>query len=389
MGEEQTAGSKKKADFSGVQIIFSAIALAVLFILELYVMLNFPTDYRMLGIFGVLMLAALYLLIISIQKKMYQKETRMQEQYDMLLRSEKASYLMLKKTYEMMEKRMGQMEQTASVPADNIINAQKAIAKVTINRNRENAEALLNSNDQVMDMLEAFQEKFHANNEALMNNQKTLIDQNNQDILSKQQELLSNISELDEYLKSGKIQDDLKSQLERTIEESIREAAAYQAEKIASEVKTEAASMAKEAVKTEAQAAPVVEEEVLEPESVVQSEVAEETPIVEEVVEPAVEEASIVEETVEPVVEEAPIVEEAVEPVVEETPIVEEAVEPVAEEAPIVDEVVEPAAEETPVEAEPEEVVQAEPVNDTPAPDLSDPNRMMTPEEIAALIANM
>lgn len=381
MGEEQTAGSKKKADFSGVQIIFSAIALAVLFILELYVMLNFPTDYRMLGIFGVLMLAALYLLIISIQKKMYQKETRMQEQYDLLLRSEKASYLMLKKTYEMMEKRMGQMEQTASVPADNIINAQKAIAKVTINRNRENAEALLNSNDQVMDMLEAFQEKFHANNEALMNNQKTLIDQNNQDILSKQQELLSNISELDEYLKSGKIQDDLKSQLERTIEESIREAASYQAEKIASEVKTEAASMAKEAVKTEAQAAPVVEEEVLEPESVVQPEVAEETPIVEEVVEPAVEEASIVEETVEPVVEEAPIVEEAVEPVVEETPIVEEAVEPVVEATPIVEEAVEPAAEET--------VVEAEPVNDTPAPDLSDPNRMMTPEEIAALIANM
>lgn len=381
MGEEQTAGSKKKADFSGVQIIFSAIALAVLFILELYVMLNFPTDYRMLGIFGVLMLAALYLLIISIQKKMYQKETRMQEQYDLLLRSEKASYLMLKKTYEMMEKRMGQMEQTASVPADNIINAQKAIAKVTINRNRENAEALLNSNDQVMDMLEAFQEKFHANNEALMNNQKTLIDQNNQDILSKQQELLSNISELDEYLKSGKIQDDLKSQLERTIEESIREAAAYQAEKIASEVKTEAASMAKEAVKAEAQAAPAIEEEVLEPESVVQPEVTEETPIVEEVVELVVEEPPIVEEVVEPAVEEAPIVEEVVEPAAEEAPIVEAAVEPVVEETPIVEEAVEPAAEETPVEAEP--------VNDTPAPDLSDPNRMMTPEEIAALIANM
>lgn len=381
MGEEQTAGSKKKADFSGVQIIFSAIALAVLFILELYVMLNFPTDYRMLGIFGILMLAALYLLIISIQKKMYQKETRMQEQYDMLLRSEKASYLMLKKTYEMMEKRMGQMEQTASVPADNIINAQKAIAKVTINRNRENAEALLNSNDQVMDMLEAFQEKFHANNEALMNNQKTLIDQNNQDILSKQQELLSNISELDEYLKSGKIQDDLKSQLERTIEESIREAASYQAEKIASEVKTEAASAAKEAVKTKAQAAPAIEEEVLEPESVVQPEVTEETPIVEEVVEPVVEEPPIVEEVVEPAVEEAPIIDEVVEPATEESPIVDEVVEPAVEETPIVEEAVEPAAEET--------VVEAEPVNDTPAPDLSDPNRMMTPEEIAALIANM
>ena len=381
MGEEQTAGSKKKADFSGVQIIFSAIALAVLFILELYVMLNFPTDYRMLGIFGVLMLAALYLLIISIQKKMYQKETRMQEQYDLLLRSEKASYLMLKKTYEMMEKRMGQMEQTASVPADNIINAQKAIAKVTINRNRENAEALLNSNDQVMDMLEAFQEKFHANNEALMNNQKTLIDQNNQDILSKQQELLSNISELDEYLKSGKIQDDLKSQLERTIEESIREAAAYQAEKIASEVKTEAASAAKEAVKTKAQAAPAIEEEVLEPESVVQPEVTEETPIVEEVVEPVVEEPPIVDEVVEPAVEETPIIDEVVEPAAEKSPIVEEAVEPVVEETPIVEEAVEPAAEET--------VVEAESVNDTPAPDLSDPNRMMTPEEIAALIANM
>ena len=42
--------------------------------------------------------------------------------------------------------------------------------------------------------------------------------------------------------------------------------------------------------------------------------------------------------------------------------------------------------DETPVaEPEPEPVVEEKP----PMPDLSDPNKVMTPEEIAALLANM
>jgi len=58
----------------------------------------------------------------------------------------------------------------------------------------------------------------------------------------------------------------------------------------------------------------------------------------------------------------------------EEEPLIEEPVEPIMEET-VVEEVVEepePAAEE-----------------DTAMPDLSDPHKLMTPEEIAALIAKM
>ena len=62
------------------------------------------------------------------------------------------------------------------------------------------------------------------------------------------------------------------------------------------------------------------------------------------------------------------------------------AAEPEAAAEPAVEEPVTEPAEE-PVEEIPleEEVIEEKP----PMPDLSDPNRMMTPDDIAALLANM
>ena len=46
---------------------------------------------------------------------------------------------------------------------------------------------------------------------------------------------------------------------------------------------------------------------------------------------------------------------------------------------------------ESVVESEPEPIVEPEPVEEEkpPMPDLSDPNRTLSPDEIAALIANI
>ena len=371
MGEEQIstpktaeekkpqAAPKKKKDGSNVQMIFSAIVFTVLFILELYVMINYPKDYIMLGVFGVLILIALYFVIASIQKKSQRKEVYAQEQYEMIFKSEKASYMMLKKSFDDLEKRMGEMEQTASVPADNIISAQKAIAKVTINRNRENAEALLNSNDQVMDMLESFGQKLHVSNEELMEKQKTLIIQNNQELLLKQQELLTNISGLENYIKTGVIQ------AMENAKEMANQASAMTQQMAAQQSMSQFTSQAAAPEVKQPDPQPVME--TVQPE--LSQPVAEEIPAqsVQESVTTTVPEMAASEQTpVEPVMEEAAVSE----PEEEAIPDVEEASLPEPDESeaePVVDE------------------AGAQPA----APDMSDPNKMMTPEEIAALIASM
>lgn len=353
------AAPKKNKDSSNVQMIFSAIVFTVLFILELYVMINYPKDYIMLGVFGVLILIALYFVVASIQKKAQRKEIYAQEQYEMIFKSEKASYMMLKKSFDDLEKRMGEMEQTASVPADNIISAQKAIAKVTINRNRENAEALLNSNDQVMDMLESFGQKLHVSNEELMEKQNALIIKNNQELLLKQQELLTNISGLENYIKTGVIQamENAKEMAYQASMATQQMAAQQSASQLASQMTAAPEVRQPEPVTEEVQ--PVVEKMTQQP---VQE------PVTASVPEMSVPEAAPVTPSV---MEQPEII--APEPEPEVIPDVEEVSLPQPEEMEA-EPVVEPVKEESPKPA---------------APDMSDPNKMMTPEEIAALIASM
>ena len=70
------------------------------------------------------------------------KEDRREEQYDSIFKSEKASYLMLRKYFDEIEERIEMLQKESKIPTEDIINAQKGIAKVVINRNKENADAI-------------------------------------------------------------------------------------------------------------------------------------------------------------------------------------------------------------------------------------------------------
>lgn len=106
-----------------------------------------------------------------------------------------------------------------------------------------------------------------------------------------------------------------------------------------------------------------------------------EEPIAEEIPEPVAEE---------PIAEEIPaeeIPEPAVEVVTEDVPIEEALIEEALENEPVAEEIPEPVAEEPAVEEIPEAVAEAapEPVAVTPVSD--DPNKQLSPDEIAALFA--
>ena len=399
---------QEKKNNAKLQIVFSGLGLALVFILELYAMINLPEQFIVIGLLGVVLLAGLYVLIRAIMAFQAQKDVHREEQYDSIFKSEKASYLMLKKYFEEIEDKLEVIEKLSKLPTDEIVGTQKGIGKVIINRSRENAEAIINSNEIVMDEMKEIKGAIDSRNEALLGSCKSMNDDTVQQILLKQQDLLLELKNMELHLSNAIMQS----------QKNVAPAAVY-----AAPVMQQAPAPA-----------PVAEPVVEEPMPVVE----EPEPIIEEPApEPVIEEAAPVIEEPEPVVEEPePIIEEpAPEPVVEEVaPVVEEPTpaaapepdlsdpnkqlspdeiaalfasmsdngadktpEPVVEEpAPVIEEP-EPVVEEAaPVIEEPEPVVEEPaPVVEEPAPaaapkpDLSDPNKQLSPDEIAALFASM
>ena len=317
---------QEKKNNAKLQIVFSGLGLALVFILELYAMINLPEQFIVIGLLGVVLLAGLYVLIRAIMAFQAQKEVHREEQYDSIFKSEKASYLMLKKYFEEIEDKLEVIEKLSKLPTDEIVGTQKGIGKVIINRSRENAEAIINSNEIVMDEMKEIKGAIDSRNEALLGSCKSMNDDTVQQILLKQQDLLLELKNMELHLSNAIMQS----------QKNVAPAAVY------------AAPVMQQAPAPAPVAEPVVEEPM---------------PVIEEP-EPIIEEPAP-----EPVVEEAaPVIEEP-EPVVEEpAPVIEEPESVVEEVAPVVEEPAPAAA---------------------PEPDLSDPNKQLSPDEIAALFASM
>ena len=79
------------------------------------------------------------------------EKNRKEEQYDSIFKSEKASYLLLRKTFDDLYELIEKGNQSRKTNVEDIIHAQKAVAKVSIGRSKENADALMNSNDRIME----------------------------------------------------------------------------------------------------------------------------------------------------------------------------------------------------------------------------------------------
>ncbi len=352
---------KNKDSKARMQVIFGVLLFAFVMSAELYAMINFPDMY--LGIVGLaaIDLVCLYVVINGLFTLREMKDARNEEQYDSVFKSEKASYLMLKKYFEEFEDKLNYLEKVSKVPTEEIVNAQKGIAKVIINRSRENTEALINSNDQVMeqftqcsDTIADITKLLTAYKEEIVSEQKKTEDANEQSIQVKMQDLVIQMKDMELRLNQAI------NQIQKVSYQQPVVAAAYAPQPQTNVVQPEV--IHHEDVKPE-----VVEKESFETENLSDIENLD-IPEVEEVVDEPTIQLELSEEK--PIVEEKPI-----EP------------EPVIEEPKAVDPVKEPAitVEQTPEVAEDKSVEEEKP----PMPDLSDPNKTMSPDEIAALFANM
>ena len=135
---------KNKDSRARMQVIFGVLLFALVLMSELYTMINYPKMFIVLAAIAVVDLLCLYIVINGLMTMQEQKSARNEEQYESVFKSEKASYLMLKKYFEEIEDKLNYLEQASKIPTEEIVNAQKGIAKVIINRSHENTEALMN-----------------------------------------------------------------------------------------------------------------------------------------------------------------------------------------------------------------------------------------------------
>ena len=351
----------KKQKKAKIQVIFLILISTLVILADFYAIINYPKEYMLIAAITVIFMICLWGVISGFFSLNALKEDRREEQYDSIFKSEKASYLMLRKYFDEIEEKIEILQKESRIPTEDIINAQKAIAKVVINRNKENADAIMSSNEQLVETFEQLENRFKESNDFIIESQKNVIYENLKDIMEKQQALSDSIKDME-----------------------IRLSQAITANPIQFTANVEMPKQPTDAP----QAAPVMEPI---PE-----------PVMEAIPEPVVEEAATAEPEPEPVavIEPEPVIEAPEpEPVVEPSPAAEEAVtEPVAEEAQVDSGSSDPnrqlSADEIAAlfasanggtgEAESEPAAE-EAVADTTN---SDPNRQLSADEIAALFAS-
>lgn len=398
---------KNKDSKARMQMIFGILLFAFIFMAELYAMVNFPKMFIVLAVLAVADLICLYVAINGIISVYETKYTRREEQYESIFKSEKASYLMLKKYFEEISVKLAYMEEASKIPTEEIVNAQKGIAKVIIKRSHENTDALMNSYEQLIDRFDTFQKGMDGFGTVAGAYKDEILSVCKDEISSVQKDGKEQEHSQDKEI-AAKLQEiiiamkDMELRLNQTIMNS---------QKV---VVSQPQVSVPVATPVEPQPAPQnhVEETPVEPEISPEPEESMEpepeiSPDLEESMEPEPEISPEPEESMEPEPEISPEPEESMEPDPEILPDIpeEESFEP-EEEPPVMaaDEIIPPDPEESIEEAE--ELVEPDPIpedaiveeaNDenlpeeelSPMPDLSDPNRAMSPDEIAALFANM
>ena len=470
-----------------MKIGISIVIEAVLIMLEIYVLTQMQDQLLIAGAMVIPMALTLYFLILSIiNVSQYNKRMEL-ERYEDLYNAQKASYLIVRKSFEELSKRLEDLEQVNNLPAEEIINAQKAVAKLTISRNKENALALMESNESLIEQLSSLERELKQNNSSIAERQEKLLEQTKKDLIERNRDLERQLLELQakvaenrqivmppmyaqpapqmmpQQMDTVSRQKDIKHD-DYAQEETDISFDGYDTPMVAEAPSEEPElNTIAETIPTETEEHYVESDEDAETDT--ESEIAVETePVIEAEAEPTIEaEAEVTQEPVptvtpvsddpnhvmtpdeiaamfsganaaEPVAEETAEAEPAIEaeteatpepvPVVtpvsddpnhvmtpdeiaamfagastaesqvEAEPIAEPVVEETAEAEPVIEAEAEPAIE---AEAEPEAVVEekaAEPVEEkaaTSVPDLSnnDPNKMLTPEEIEKLFANL
>ncbi len=396
MGDDKA--QKRKVQITSIITLF-------VFLLDIYLIIYVPTDYILATAAFVTLVFAIFTLNSWLKLKDIENMRR-EEQYADIMKAEKGTYVVTLDMLKDIDQKInfiGQKimplgkvgdanQRKIASMLDSIVEDQKKIAKITISRSKENADALMNSNDKLLVQMTAFRDMIE-NIQNQVNKQAETSSLGSTEFGEIKNELFNKIQEMTESIK--KEVDEISENIELS-NHSMENLVSVSKQKI---TESQIPKAIEEIPMSES-----IEEEPI-PEEV--AEAAEEEPIAEEMAE-AAEEESMPEEMAEAAEEES-MPEEMAEAVAVE-PMPEEmaeavAVEPVVEESQIMDMIPqeEPIPETIEVDGNDmisellmekksldEAITMEEPSIEEPAEEteIPDPNKPMSPEDIEALLAS-
>ena len=383
MKEEKEVLQERKPKKLRLKMAIAILITAALFVVELYVMINYAQNYLLLGILGLAILCFVYLITDLTFLLQDEKDISRKEEFESVYKAEKVAYVTMKKGFVEISRSLDRIRELSEVPTEELIQAQKAVGRVTIQRNKENAIAVIDSNEKLDDILQA------AKNPELLDSQQTILSRI-ESLESSESELKAELLKLSRSLAkqmnlSLENVDDIELADGFSEENDVDEAEILETDDILEETNdvemsdliddiTDSITSESDDTETSDLTDDIADSLSSESDDIETSDLTDDTSIQAS--------ADTVEETIVPDIPAAPDTTE----VLEVSNDAEEAV---------------PASNEEPPELKrtmtPEEIAallesQAEPEPEpekTAAPDLSDPGHVMTPEEIAALLSNM
>ena len=406
MGNNKT--QKRKVQITSIITLF-------VFLVDIYLIIYVPADY-ILATAAFITLVSTIFTINSWFKLKDIEDQRREEQYTDIMKAEKGTYVITQEMLKELDNKINfigqkimplgkagdENQRKIASMLDGIVQDQKKIAKITISRSKENADALMNSNDKLLVQMTEFRNAIEVIREQV-NKQAEIGEHEGEDFGEIKNELFEKMQELSNSIK--KEVDEISENIEMS-NHSVESLVSASNKKTQEEV-----AQAQEAMPTEEAIVTETAQEEMPTEEAIVTETAQEAMPTEEAVFPETVQmnessASEVIPAEEPVIPETIQIEgndEIISELLKEQKSLEEAVfsqeaqaeEPATEQAiadpnkPMSPEDIAALIANTATEDLPEETIKFEEEEKPPMPDMSDPNKPMSPDDIAALIANM
>ena len=179
-----------------ITIALCVIAAAILLTVEAYMMINYKNQILFMIFLLIPFSVDVYVVVNSIINISLINRKIEREKYEDLYRAEKASYLILKKNFDKLSQKLFNIEQRAEIPADDLISIQKAVAKAQISRSKENAMALIDSNNKLVQQMGALESKLTNIHSEINENQSELLKKSNDEFLLRNKKLEEKLEDI-------------------------------------------------------------------------------------------------------------------------------------------------------------------------------------------------
>lgn len=196
-------GNKEKRK---LHIILCIMILTLLLLAEVYLMFNFPKSYIFLLLIGAVSLFLVYRIANSVfilqDEKEREREDKREKEFESIFKSEKATYLLMRKNFAELADMLFLLKGESGLPLEDLISAQKSIAKVTINKSKEHSTAVINSNEELKGYLEEMNGKFADIQNAVKENMDKVSEFVSSEMQSKNLDVILRLNEIEKSISS-------------------------------------------------------------------------------------------------------------------------------------------------------------------------------------------